>query len=610
MGKSERAIKTNPPKFLSKEIPSISSHKFSEPNQNSSSLNQKELSKNNISPSSNQKITVLAPFGSTSIKTILSPPKLTNEPGPGSYALNTSKLNTLNSKKFFITGESRFKSSNNNIPGVGEYDINIYDNNKLINKYCNTPNRIRSLHDFILYEKINTLPDKYLMYNFNETEFQNSFDMNNMNTNNSLKNSKKNILSLKHNNAIDWKKVSKKNLEVPLNNKNINFNYINNINNVNNINNKDFVMLTEFNIISNQEKSEDEEKTKKTSQNKNEQNIYKNHILGFKDSFNSKYINLTSMKNDNQKKEQIDPGPGAYNPKNDNFKIEKKKEKFQNFGTYESRNMFPITRTKKKLDYYENDKNKYNNNNKEIIESKNKLNKYKRLLHNLRINIIQEQSKNYKKNIQNNLGPGSYSPDNYFNINTKNKNFSKTIITESAQNEDKKRTFFEKNVTPGVGQYDIMGELKKNLEYNLSLERSRKEKEMTENKIRMDNIKKNYLKKKEKKFYFLDYVDTQEYKMRKYYKDNNIYRPPFNSAVPKFTFDKKNYNDKSTSCDINIDYNDIKKENKSINIPFLSGVKRWKSIEKYGGRLGPGTYEQKSFFDWNKKSFNVQYKLK
>ena len=52
------------------------------------------------------------------------------------------------------------------------------------------------------------------------------------------------------------------------------------------------------------------------------------------------------MKNDNQKKEQIDPGPGAYNPKNDNFKIEKKKEKFQNFGTYESRNMFPITTTK------------------------------------------------------------------------------------------------------------------------------------------------------------------------------------------------------------------------------------------------------------------------
>ena len=102
IGKTERAKKPNPPKFLSKEIPSILSKKFYEHNQNISSLNQKELSKNNISPSSSQKVTVLAPFGSSSIKMTLSPPKLTNEPGPGSYALNKSKLNTLNLKKFFI----------------------------------------------------------------------------------------------------------------------------------------------------------------------------------------------------------------------------------------------------------------------------------------------------------------------------------------------------------------------------------------------------------------------------------------------------------------------------------------------------------------------------
>ena len=45
------------------------------------------------------------------------------------------------------------------------------------------------------------------------------------------------------------------------------------------------------------------------------------------------------------------------------------------------------------------------------------------------------------------------------------------------------------------------------------------------------------------------------------------------------------------------------------NVPFLSRAKRWDK-EKNDVKSGPGSYEQRSFFDWNKKSFNVQYKLK
>ena len=45
----------------------------------------------------------------------------------------------------------------------------------------------------------------------------------------------------------------------------------------------------------------------------------------------------------------------------------------------------------------------------------------------------------------------------------------------------------------------------------------------------------------------------------------------------------------------------------------MSGAKRASNeiIDiKRAKQVGPGSYEQKSFFDWNKKSFNVQYKLK
>ena len=61
-----------------------------------------------------------------------------------------------------------------------------------------------------------------------------------------------------------------------------------------------------------------------------------------------------------------------------------------------------------------------------LNENRNKLNKYKRLLHNLRFNIIKDQAKQYKKNVEDNLGPGSYSPNNFYNMKKYNQ-MAKTI---------------------------------------------------------------------------------------------------------------------------------------------------------------------------------------
>ena len=563
-------------------------------------LENNKIYQNNLI-STVQRIT--APFGSSSIKTTLNPSKPSNAPGPGSYLQSLKKINTLpNSSKFFITGDTRFKSSDNHIPGVGQYNLGIND------AQSNTPKKMSSfiykkfnLYDFILNEKLQTLPNKYPIFtNNNITKEEN-------NNNSKIKN---NIFNLKkHNNAIDWKKVSKKNLELESINNN---SFIIQDNNNKNTTN-DFVMLTEFNIISNKNEKKDTKEKKDNKENKTEpkQIIYKNNILGFKDNFDSSLINLTSNKNKN--KENVEPGPGTYEPKNLNFKLEPKKNRYQNFGTYESRNMFPIPKKK----FFNGNNIRLNTDNsinnfrfrKKLDENRNKLNKYKRLLHNLRFNIIKEQAMLYKKNVQDNLGPGTYSPKNISDLK-KNNQMAKTLVI----NEERIPSYIDMNDNPGVGEYNVNGEFKQNVEKNLTLLKSKQDKEKYDQKIVLENFKKKWKNKQQRRFIRIDYTETDEYKIRKQYMHNSLFRPPFNSAVPKFNQEKKD----DANIDIYTNEQDIidyppKKINNHLNIPFLSKAVRScnQTIDANSEKkIGPGSYEQKSFFDWNKKSFNVQYKLK
>ena len=565
------------------------------------SLENNKIYQNNLI-STAQRIT--APFGSSSIKTTLNPSKPSNAPGPGSYLQSLKKINTLpNSSKFFITGDTRFKSSDNHIPGVGQYNLGIND------AQSNTPKKMSSfiykkfnLYDFILNEKLQTLPNKYPIFtNNNITKEENC------NNNSKIKN---NIFNLKkHNNAIDWKKVSKKNLELESINNN---SFIIQDNNNKNTTN-DFVMLTEFNIISNKNEKKDTKEKKDNKENKTEpkQIIYKNNILGFKDNFDSSLINLTS--NNNKNKENVEPGPGTYEPKNLNFKLEPKKNRYQNFGTYESRNMFPIPKKK----FFNGNNIRLNTDNsinnfrfrKKLDENRNKLNKYKRLLHNLRFNIIKEQAMLYKKNVQDNLGPGTYSPKNISDLK-KNNQMAKTLVI----NEERIPSYIDMNDNPGVGEYNVNGEFKQNIEKNLTLLKSKQDKEKYDQKIVLENFKKKWKNKQQRRFIRIDYTETDEYKIRKQYMHNSLFRPPFNSAVPKFNQEKKD----DANIDIYTNEQDIidyppKKINNHLNIPFLSKAVRScnQTIDANSEKkIGPGSYEQKSFFDWNKKSFNVQYKLK
>ena len=246
------------------------------------------------------------------------------------------------------------------------------------------------------------------------------------------------------------------------------------------------------------------------------------------------------------------------------------------------------------------------------IDDKYRLNEYARSLHNFRINLLKEQSKRLKDEISNKLGPGSYSPDTYYNIGDKMNNNTDNSNSLEKQGE-RKQIYITVNENPGVGEYDISGQLKKEIDYILLLKKSKEIKAINDQKFKMENIRRRIRKRKEKENIVIrkEYKDTKEYKRRQEFL-YNYYRPGFNSAEPKF----KDFSKDDTNIGVG-SYNLIypPKINQQIKVPFLIGSKKFsdKSYEKkdkLSGNLGPGTYEHRSFFDWNKKSFNVQYKFK
>ena len=599
---------------------------------------------------------ISAPFGSSSVKSTLMPNIETENPGPGSYDIELKNLisNIDNSNKFFITGDTRFKTKENNVPGVGEYNLaneSINMNNKnsgLTPKKINRYNRITS-HDFKSPTRVPTIPDKDTQFGFGENKegkmeilidpnIDQKFDGT---RNNSIGPDRYNTFVFKHNNAIEWEKASKKNLELAKIKSNKTedvynyecYNYRHNLTSNSSKENSD--ALTEFYNFANQTDTNDNPdfKNKLIKNNLNLKNkntltggstktylydkskIYKNEKLGLKDNYDTSYIDLTSVPLKKKPKE-ITPGPGAYNVLSGNFNVEPKKNKYQNFGTYESRNMFPYQRIKNYKNYLDNsiNINEYKRKMLRTIDEKNKLNKYTRSLHNFRLSILKEQAKKLKSETANKVGPGSYSPDLYFNIANNiinNANNNNTIEIK----DDRKPIYITINENPGVGEYDVMSQIKQQIDNILTLKKSKETKEKEDMKWKMENIRNQIRKKKEKEEKLIirkEYKDTREYKIRQQFL-YNYYRPAFDSAVPKF----KEFGSKDDSGVGVGSYNLIYPEKKygNIKVPFLSGSKKFSDKNlgingEINRNVGPGSYEQRSFFDWNKKSFNVQYKSK
>ena len=380
---------------------------------------------------------------------------------------------------------------------------------------------------------------------------------------------------------IDWSKnLESKNLEKS--------NFLHYINKNRVLTNKNDLFLT--NILSNsQEKKKCNDKNR--IPNINSQKL---RSLRKEEDYKNKLLRYEMQ----TKEEQAYLGPGSYDLP-DEFIISPKKNKFQNFGSSMSRKMESPKRMK--LETIE-DNIKYffqvekSKNNKKDNEDKVRLYKNSKFyIYKLKAELLKEKSIFNKKILSDNLGPGLYEPK-------KLKNKKESKVENFGTLVDRNLTNNNKNKKDSVCSYLPLEDWTKKFK------------------------KKSYdIKKKENIFPFFE--EIQEEKMankeeifnkkdseNETDKENNINskkinknRPGFGSEEPRFYVFQSQINEFNGVGSYEL--NPIKK-NKENCITFMSSDGRHKII-KYDNNplLGPGTYDKyNTFFDWNKKSYNVKVK--
>lgn len=336
---------------------------------------------------------------------------------------------------------------------------------------------------------------------------------------------------------------------------------------------------------------------------RNNQNIANENKIGLSKSYNLKAKDL--RKEDDNIKEKLLKyekqkmqmesylGPGAYNL-SDEFIISPKKIRYQNFGSFKSRNLHSPKDSKKNPNednikfYFLTDK--VQNNNKENND-KIKLYKNSKFFTNkLKAEIIKEKNIQDKNKIYEKMGPGCYE------------------IKEQKYRKENK-----------VGNFGFLEKRIFNSGVNKAWDCSYLPLEDWTKKFTKDS---NKIKKKENIFNLLQDIkikpdSKEEQNQEQNQKQNldkedkinkyNLYRPGFNSEEPRFYI---------FQSDINImngvgSYDLIpKRKNKIQFMPFIYSSERHNAVKcDNNPELGPGTYNKfDTFFQWNKKSFNIKIK--
>jgi hypothetical protein len=284
-------------------------------------------------------------------------------------------------------------------------------------------------------------------------------------------------------------------------------------------------------------------------------------------------------------------GPGSYNL-TDKFIITPKKEKFQNFGSSKSRNLDSQKKTKTNsmednIKYYflieKNKENKFENNDKMNIYKNSKFFTYK-----LKAKLLKEKSIFDKKKIEENLGPGTYETKEIKNKkDNKVGNFGFLEKRNLEYNKDDK--YWDGTYLP---LEDWTKKFKKNSRYERKKENILNTYEDMNSKEEYNNEENNRQKKED------------EAKMNNNY---NMYRPGFGSDEPRFYVFKNDINEFNGVGSYNLI---PQRKNKVQFAPFIYSSQRHNAVKNDNNpQLGPGTYNKfDTFFQWNKKSYNVKIK--
>ena len=556
-------------------------------------------------------------------------------PGPGTYNLNNNMIKKsynkfINSDKkqldivddnspiCFLSNQKRFKTDNFEIsPGPGHYysekKLKKDESKKLISKYRITyrktfsPNRVISI-PYNLDERSNDEHVELIHDNnkskekekdkFNSKENMNKDDINHKIF--SSKNNKENGLS---NNSSLFESNNF------LSSKNSTFPTISNSISIINYNN---------NISSNLDKYFHLEKTMKEVKLSNT-NTYK---------YNYSYNNIHDKNGSNTMiSRNTGPGPGQYSVYNI-YDKKSKDVKFQNFGSSSVRDIFSSLKVKNYKNFFkERNLDNINDNMNNIIAINNKKtelaksksftdkNKYKNLsklkvFYKSKEDILKEKHIYEKELSLNNPGPGAYEPENSKNTHIKKLNFVNFGSLE------KRFPISSSGVsTPGPGKYISLNYWgKSKIKHNSFIPKNIIKENAKRIKILKEKIfTKKLISEKNKSpsvgWYSPEKINCIDYENQKLKEK----RPIFNFYGFGSTIDRvkllNNKKEEKVDQIYNLDYPEVKIGQQIA--PFLSSTQRKESenfiIKDNNTKTGPGSYKADSYFDWNKKSYNILY---
>ena len=562
-----------------------------------------------------------------SIDNIFNPKKIYDSPIKINFNLdnnNNDIKKNLNTIDYSSTKELRLerKISAKSIKSKNSYSpnksSNVYKNNSLIFEPFSSK-RILTIptqgnhYGYAIDDNGETelLDDPKLLEKFNGTK------------NNSIGPGQYNIIhSPRRRLIIDWSKISEdrsiNNNEKKMNSK---FKEINELNKLDNL----YLSTNIMNEKQNDSNDNYNSSLLMSNKNKNinsmdmnnfKNKIFKNNNIKLKDyKSDEDYINLTALNYIKQKNDEktLMPGPGTYNYY-DEFKIIPKKNKFQNFGSSVSRALVLKSPRKKKHNKIENyikysffadkyiDDKKLNN--KSFREKSKIYRSSKNYIEKVKIEELKDKNMKKKKEVLQNLGPGSYNPD----IN-KIKRINK--VENFGTLEKRKLTTGNLN-TPNIISYIPLNDWTKKFNYKFrSLETEsygRKYKLNMVNKNKELNLKKEEEKKEiniEQSPYYKNNVDYKN----KLINIRNKLKAGFGSREPRFHIFKSQINELNGVGKYNLF--PIKK-NKQQFAPFIYSSSRSNVVKKDNNKdVGPGTYnDYDTFYEWNKKTYNIKVKNK
>lgn len=326
-------------------------------------------------------------------------------------------------------------------------------------------------------------------------------------------------------------------------------------------------------------------------------------------------------------KEDKFPGPGAYLSLN-NYNYMSKDEKHQFFGSSMSRGiMYPNLTNNIKigknnfdciLDSEILEKSKMNrsksfksniSNIKTINDKKyKKQNKFKKID---KVEITKEISKNNKKEIENNLGPGSYNPEK------KIKNCYSYEVGNFGSLERRFPLFPSSDEFPGAGSYIHLatwGPKKKNnnLDKKIPPNITKKISEgISSNKMDLfrDKIMKENHKQPGIGQYDTENINTIDSNTKKSVSVSKN-QPGFGSSFKRFYIFKNQINENNGvgTYDLKFPDNKIYKQNAAfLGVAGRTDIDDNKKKNLINPIAGPGSYRKDSYFDWNKKSYNILF---